>query len=68
MEVPLSQSAETENKALQNAGLSIVVPAGTVMPIKLSPDNFVVWKNTITPILNGYDLISLLKMIPLPSK
>ena len=34
MEIPLSQFVGTENKALQNAGLSIVVPAGTVMPIK----------------------------------
>ena len=42
MEVPLSQFAGSENKALQTVDLSIVVPDGTVMPFKLSPDNFLV--------------------------
>ena len=64
MEVLLLQSVGSENKALQTTCLLIVVPAGTVMPVKLSLDNFLVWKNTITPILNGYDLISFIENDP----
>ena len=43
---------------------SVSVPRNTVMPMKLIADNFLVWKNTITPILNGYDLFSFVENDP----
>ena len=43
---------------------SVSVPPNTVMPLKHTADNFLVWKNTITPILNGYDLFSFVENDP----
>ena len=68
MEVSLSQSVRSENKSLQTTCLSIVIPTGTVMAVKLTLDNFMLSKNTITQILNGYDLISCIENDPLAIK
>ena len=43
---------------------SVSVPPNTVMPMKLTADNFLAWKNTIAPILNGYDLFSFVENDP----
>ena len=63
MENPrLNLDARNQIQAVRSPSVSVRL--NTVMPMKLTADNFLVWKNTITPILNGYDLFSFVENDP----
>ena len=52
------------NQILAIRSPSVSTPPNRVMPMKLTADNFLVLKNTITPIMNGYDMFSFVENDP----
>lgn len=41
-----------------------IISSGLIILVKLPGDNYMVWKNTILPILSGYDILQVIQDDP----
>ena len=65
----MEQSSNTSLATTQNiasVAIANINPAGLTLPLKLTKENFLLWKTQLLPILASYDLMDLLDQDPPP--
>ena len=59
-----ASSSSSEIAVIPQVAIANINPAGLTISLKLSRDNFLLWKTQLLPVLAAYDLVTLLDQDP----
>ena len=59
-----ASSSSSEIAVIPQVAIANINPAGLTISLKLSRDNFLLWKTQLLPMLAAYDLVTLLDQDP----
>ena len=60
-----ASSSSSEIAVVRHVAIANINAAGLTISLKLSRDNFLLWKTQLLPLLAAYDLVTLLDQDPL---